>query len=267
MRSSNIAAIGLFILMVAGLLFLPKGAKQGMQNELMRVIAPILQTGAAVQDKLGGVQGGLRRIEDVEAENRRLRRENEELRASNVLLQNLQIEVNRLNRALGFQEQAPFYLAPARIISRDNASWWNTCTIDRGERDGLKTDMVVVTDAGLIGKLASVSREISRVLLISDETLRVSVAIEGTQEQGIVSGTRVSSNYSPELRIRFLSKTAKINPGMRVLTTGTGGVFPPGLMVGTIKEFTVKQLEGVALVNPAVDLANTKDVFVIRGVK
>ncbi len=179
--------------------------------------------------------------------------------------ENLEGEVNRLNRALGFQEQSPFQLAPAEIISRDNATWWNTCTIDRGARDELATDMAVVTEAGLVGKLTGVSRDISRVLLISDESLRVSVEIEGTQEKGIISGTPVSSNYAPDLRIRFLSKTANIKPGMRVVTAGRGGVFPSGVLVGVVKDFAVKELEGVATVTPAVDLADIKDVFVIRG--
>jgi rod shape-determining protein MreC len=267
MRSSNLAALGIFVVVLAGIFFVPNPVKQYMQTGLMQAIAPVLQTGAFIQERLGGLSGGLKSLDRLEAENKRLRRDNEELRATNALLENLQQEVNRLNRALGFQDQSPFRLTPARIISRDNATWWNTCTIDRGARDGLSPDMAVVTEAGLVGKLASVSRDISRILLISDETLRVSVTIEGTPEQGIISGTRVSSNYAPDLRIRFLNKTADVKPGMRVLTAGTGGVFPSGLLVGVVKEFTVEKLEGVANVTPAVDLANIKDIFVIRGGK
>jgi rod shape-determining protein MreC len=95
----------------------------------------------------------------------------------------------------------------------------------------------------------------------------VSVSIEGTQEQGIVSGTRASSNHVPDLKIRFLSKTANLKPGMKVLTAGSGGVFPSGLVVGSIKDFFVKELEGVASVTPAVDLASVQDVFVVAGQK
>jgi rod shape-determining protein MreC len=153
------------------------------------------------------------------------------------------------------------------VIARDNASWWNTCTIDRGSEDGLAVDMAVVTEAGLVGKVATVAKNISSVILVSDESLRVSVSIEGTNEQGIISGTRASSNFAPDLRIRFLTKTAEIKPGMRVTTSGTGGVFPSGVIVGTIKQFTVKELEGVAIVQPAVDLSKVQDVFVISGIK
>jgi rod shape-determining protein MreC len=267
MKSTTIAASGVFGILVLLVLLLPPVTKRQMQAALLQLISPVLRTGASVQEKLGGVGGGLKRLDQLEQENHQLRLENEQLRTANSLLRNLEIEVNRLNRALGFQQQSSLRLAPARIISRDSATWWNTCTIARGTQDGIATDMAVVTETGLVGKVTTVSKDAAIVLLLSDESLRVSVSIEGTQEQGIISGTRASSNYAPDLRIRFLSKTAVIKPGMKVLTTGTGGVFPAGVTVGVVKDFSVRELEGVATVEPAVDLANVQDVFVIRGQK
>lgn len=267
MKSTTIAALGIFGILVLLLLALSPVAKQQIQAKLLQLISPIERIGTSLQQKLGGVEGGLKRLDQLEQENHRLRLENERLRTANALLRNLEAEVNRLNHALGFQQQSSFRLLPARIISRNTATWWNTCTIDHGRRDGIVTDMAVVTEAGLVGKVTTVSEDASIVLLLSDESLRVSVSIEGTQEQGIISGTPGSSNYTPDLRIRFLSKTATIKPGMRVLTTGTGGVFPAGITVGAVKDFAVKELEGVATVEPAVDLANVQDVFVIKGQK
>ena len=163
----------------------------------------------------------------------------------------------------------PFSAATARLRmrarSRESATWWNFCTIDRGTKDGVATDMAVVTEDGVVGKVTTVAKDLAVVLLVSDESLRMSVSIEGTQEQGIVSGTRASSTYVPDLKIRFLSKTANLKPGMQVLTAGKGGVFPSGLVVGTIKDFSARQLEGIASVTPAVDLAAIQDVFVIVG--
>lgn len=267
MKSTTIAALGVFAILVFLVLMLPPVTKRQFQAGLLQLISPVLRSGASLQEKLGDVGGGLKRLDQVEQENHQLRLENEQLRTANSLLRNLEVEVNRLNRALGFQQQSSLRLTPARIVSRDTATWWNTCTIDRGSQDGIGTDMAVVTEAGLVGKVTTVSKDAAIVLLLSDESLRVSVSIEGTQEQGIVSGTRASSNYTPDLRIRFLSKTAILKPGMKVLTTGTGGVFPAGVTVGEVKDFSVKELEGVARVEPAVDLANVQDVFVVRGPK
>jgi rod shape-determining protein MreC len=238
-----------------------------MQAAFYQAILPILRTGASLQQGLGGVSGGLKHADELERENARLKLENRQLQATNNLLKNSEAEVNRLNRALGYKEQSSFRLIPARIISRDSATWWNSCTIDRGAADGIATDMAVVTETGLVGKVTSVANDVAVVLLLSDESLRVSVTIEGTQEQGIVSGTRASTNYAPDLRIRFLSKTANLKPGLNVFTAGAGGVFPSGVLIGQVKDFTVKELEGVAKVKPAVDLAEIRDVFVIIGRK
>jgi rod shape-determining protein MreC len=263
MKSSTITAVGIFAVFVVLLFLLPQSTRQQLQAALFQLISPVLRTGESVQRKLGGVRGGLKHLDELERENQELKLENEQLRATNSLLHNLEAEVNRLDRALGFRQQSPFKLLPARVISRESATWWNTCTIDRGSKEGIATDMAVVTEDGLVGKITTVAKDVAIVLLVSDESLRVSVSIEGTQEQGIVSGTRASSNYAPDLRIRFLSKTANLKPGMKVLTAGAGGVFPSGLLLGTVKDFSVRELEGVASVTPAVDLTNLQDVFVI----
>jgi rod shape-determining protein MreC len=267
MRGSSIAALAVFVVLVVALIFLPAGCKQQIQATLLQFVSPILKTSSSVQQGLGGMSGGLKKLDELEKENRQLQQENEQLRTTNNLLKSLETEVNRLNKALGFRERSPFRLIPARVIARDNATWWITCSIDRGSEDGLATDMAVVTESGLVGKVTTVAKNISTVVLISDESLRVSVSIEGTNEQGIISGTRASSNFAPDLRIRFLTKTAEIKPGMRVTTSGTGGVFPSGVLVGTVKQFTIKELEGVATVQPAVDLTKVQDVFVISGIK
>jgi rod shape-determining protein MreC len=263
MKSSTITAVGIFAVFVVLLFLLPPVSRQQLQAALFQSISPVLRIGESVQRKLGGVRGELKHLNELERENQQLKLDNEQLRATNSLLHNLETEVNRLNRALGFREQSPFKLLPARVISRESATWWNTCTIDRGSKQGIATDMAVVTEDGLVGKIITVAKDVAVVLLVSDESLRVSVSIEGTQEQGIVSGTRASSNYAPDLRIRFLSKMANLKPGMKVLTAGAGGVFPSGLVLGTVKDFSVRELEGVASVRPAVDLANLQNVFVI----
>jgi rod shape-determining protein MreC len=263
MKSSTITAVGIFGVLVILLFLLPQTAKQQLQGALFQWISPILRTGASVQKELGGVRGGLKHLDELQRENQELKLENEQLRATNSLLNNLETEVNRLNRALGFREQSPFKLLPARVISRESATWWNTCTIGRGSKDGIATDMAVVTEDGLVGKIITVGKDVAVVLIVSDESLRVSASIEGTQEQGILSGTRASSNYAPDLRIRFLSKTANLKPGMKVLTAGAGGVFPSGLVLGTVIDFSARELDGVASVKPAADLADLQDVFVI----
>ena len=127
--------------------------------------------------------------------------------------------------------------------------------------------MAVLTEDGLVGKTTTVARNAATVLLISDENCRVAANIEGTRDQGIVSGERASGSGMPLIGIRFLSKMANLKPGQKVYSSGVGGVYPSGILIGGVKEFKVKELEGYASVAPAVDLTNLEDVFVVLGKK
>jgi len=127
--------------------------------------------------------------------------------------------------------------------------------------------MPVVTDEGLVGKTTTVSANISVVLLVSDENCKIATSVEGTREQGIVSGERVTAGLNPLLDLNFLSKQADLKPGQKVYTSGMGGVFPSGLLVGVVKSFRVRELDGQAQLAPAVDLSHLEDVFVVTGRK
>ncbi len=158
---------------------------------------------------------------------------------------------------------------PARVIGRNASTWWNTITINRGFEDGLEADQTVLTDIGLVGKTTTVAKNESIVLLITDETCKVAVKVEGTREQGILSGQRISDDRgSSETQLNFLTKTANLQPDQKIYTAGvSGGVFPTGIFVGTVKSFRTRALDGQAIVQPAVDLATIEDVFVVVGAK
>ena len=111
------------------------------------------------------------------------------------------------------------------------------------------------------------SANISIVLLVSDENCRVAATVEGTREQGIVTGERVAGAVAPLLDLNFLSKQANLQPGQKVYTSGVGGVFPSGLLIGTVQRFQVRELDGQAQLTPAVDLSQLEDVFVVTGRK
>src|SRR5207247_2719954 len=125
--------------------------------------------------------------------------------------------------------------------------------------------MPFVTDEGLIGKTTSVSDVISVVLLVSDENCRVAASVEGSREQGIVSGQRVTTGLTPLMDLNFLSKQADLKPGQKVYTSGVGGVFPSGFLVGVVKSYRVRELDGQGQLTPAVDLSHLADVFVVTG--
>ena len=221
-----------------------------LQAGFYQLLAPFLKSGSGFEKQITSVRSGLKSLEELEKDNANLRVENRSLRATNEALRDVEHEVNRLRHALNYRQRSEFKLVPAQIITRDSATWWRTITINRGREDGVESDMPVLTDEGLVGKTTTVSANISVILLVSDENCRVAATVEGTREQGIVTGERVAGAVAPMLDLNFLSKQADLKPGQKVYTSGVGGVFPSGLLVGTVQTFRVRELDGQALLAP-----------------
>ena len=266
MSRTSIVALVLFVAALGYFFSLGAGGTRKLQANIYQFLAPFLSSGSGIQKQITSVRSNLKSLDDLQADNNSLRVENRSLKATNQALRDVEHEVNRLRHALNYRERAVFKLVPAEVVARDSSTWWRTLTINRGKQDGIESDMPVVTDEGLVGKTTTVSANITVVLLVSDENCRVAANIEGTREQGIVTGERVAGQ-SPLLNLNFLSKQANLQPGQKAYTSGVGGVFPPGLLIGNVKEFRVRELDGQAQLVPAVDLTKLEDVFVVVGRK
>src|SRR5213082_3333285 len=190
--------------------FLSFGAEttRKLQASIYQMLAPFFTTGSGLQKQITSVRTGLKSLEELGKENASLRVDNRQLRATNSALRDVKHEVNRLRHALNYRERSVFKLVPAEIVTRDASTWWRTVTINRGKFDHIESDMPVVTDEGLVGKTTTVGENISIVLLLSDENCRVAATVEGSKEQGIVSGERVSGSVTPLLELNFLTKQA-----------------------------------------------------------
>ena len=264
-RANVIAGAVFLVALVALFVFVasPHNVRK-IQAGFLGMVSPFLKSGSALERKYTAFREGLKTLEQLENEVKQLRVVNKEMSATNQTLRGLEAENNRLRNALGYRERAVFQLMPARIIARDASTWYNTVTIDRGTAEGIEPDMPVLTEEGLVGKTTSaVSEHSAVVVLISDENCKVSVNVEGTKEQGIVKGERSSSSTMPVVSLNYLSKQANLQPNQKIFTSGVGGVFPPGVLVGTVKEFKALELNGYATIMPAVDLTTLVDVFVV----
>jgi rod shape-determining protein MreC len=265
MSRTSIIALLIFGAVLGYFLSFGPETTQKFKGSVYQLLAPFLTGGSGIKKQITSVRSGLKSLDQLEHENTALQVENRELRATNQGLRDVEHEVNRLRHALNYRERSVFKLIAAEIIARDSSTWWRTITINRGKRDGIQTDMPVVTDLGLVGKTTTVSEGISVVLLLSDENCRVAASVEGSREQGIVSGERTTTGLTPLLNLNFLSKQADLKPGQKVYTSGVGGVFPSGLLVGAVKSYRVRELDGQAQLTPAVDLSHLEDVFVVTG--
>lgn len=266
MKKANLIAVVVFLAMVGFVLSLSPRTMQRIRGAALDTLAPFLKTGSSLQGRVAEVTRGLQSLEDLQREVPRLKTENRRLRAENQMLHDLRDENARLRHALDYQRRSVFRLIPAQVIAHDATAWWSTVQINRGTRDGVREDMPALTDEGLVGKTLNVGHDYSTILLISDETCKVAAKIQGSREQGILSGERVGSRTAPLLNLGFLSKQADPKPGTKIYTSGVGGVFPSGILIGEIVSFHARELDGLAKVIPAVDLASITDLFIVDSI-
>ena len=174
MRRSNIIALVVFLVAVGFVLALNPRNTIKIQSGFLGIVAPFFKTGSSLQLRVAAYREGLKSLVKLEQENKLLVVKNRELAQKIDLLKGLEEENNRLRRAIGYEERSVFQLIPARIIARDSGSWWSTVKIDRGFDDGVDSDMPVLTEDGLVGKTTTVAKNFSTVLLMADETCKVS---------------------------------------------------------------------------------------------
>lgn len=202
----------------------------------------------------------------AKAENLRLKRALAALALENGEYERVAAENDRLRRALGYVGRTDVGRIAAEVLSSGGGSVdaFRSIRVGKGSLAGVREGAAVETPEGLVGKVVSVTPHTSEVMLITDPSVKVSCGIEASRPlTGILSG-----GSDEMLEIRFLKPAVEVLPRAKVFTSGLGGVFPPGIAVGTFctGERTVTHdangLEGRGGVLPAVDFTTLKDVFI-----
>jgi rod shape-determining protein MreC len=257
-KKNRYLLIGLALVLAALLCYslgLQTGGRTGwLEGLALRLGTPVLGTAASARYAVGGVWNavipgsGL----DLDAESRRLRAE---LAGS----EELQRENERLRRLLGFVEEQPRRTVAARVIAEDASSWFRTIEIDRGHDDGVVEGLPVVDAAGLIGRVVRSAPHSSRVLLITDASSAVAVLVQDQRIRGVCRG------QGGALALDFALVQDAIQVGDGVITSGLGGVFPKGLVVGYVRSVHREQfgLFQTVELEPAVDFAHLEEVLVL----
>jgi len=143
----------------------------------------------------------------------------------------------RLHQLLGWQQQSPWHLKPARVVARDTANWWRTLRIDFGKRDGARVNMPVLCPEGLVGRLSQVGYAMSEVVLVGDPKCAVAVVIAETHENGVVTASASGVLDHRLVDLTHLPRNTALKPGQTVYTSGLGGVFPAGIPVGAVVDW------------------------------
>ena len=171
-----------------------------------------------------------------------LERQIDDLRRTNQVLQiqamrawTLERENEQLRLFIGRSRQPTPKLKFGEVVARDPANWSQVLVIDLGSRDGLRADLPVVTANGLVGRISEVTPATSKVDLIGNPTCKVSALVEKTGETGIIAST--AGLFDPSLvTLSYFSSGSVSKPGQTVVTSGLGGIFPKGIVIGQIAE-------------------------------
>jgi len=256
---------------VGACLFMEQDSKRQIQKVALDVLSPVISLFDHQRDMAREMRHSFKSLDELQKEVSDLREKNIQMTTENAVLKNFQEENAKLREMLEFKQATRYKLMAARVVSHDPANWWNTVLINRGWTDSekLQSDLPVVTPRGLVGKTGLVSRNVTEVILINNQNCRVSGVVEGTRDQGIVIGMGAPAEGSPRLRMKFLPRSAQLAVGQRIFTGGAGGVFPPGLFIGTIMEApplsasTEFGLYREATIDPALDLTDLDELFVV----
>lgn len=191
------------------------------------------------------------RIESIEAENIELRRQLEELKEE-LNIENTLVDYEYLN---------------ATVVSRNVGFWYNSLTIDKGTYNGVEKDMVVINSKGLIGRVIRTSTFTSDIRLIttSDTNNKISVHISNGDNDlyGLINNYNYNDNL---LEVEGISNTKDVNIGDYVYTSGLGGVFPSGILIGTVSEISTDSydLAKIIKVAPSADFTDINYVSVLK---
>lgn len=267
MSKRNFIAFLVFLVVGLALVFASPDATRGIQMGVLSAVAPMLKDGTGMKTNVTNIIEGIGTLEELETANKALQEENERLLIENQALRDIKKDNDRLREMLGFTQRSLFELVPAEVISRDPQNWWNSISISRGSKDGLTENLPVLTQHGVVGKTVWVSEKEARVLLLTDPNCKIAARVEGTQEQGILTGSRMGADGRPTVTLEYLSRELNLQPGLRVYTSGLGGVFPPNILLGVVEEYESGPMHGSARVRTEVDLSRVDNVFVVTGEK
>jgi rod shape-determining protein MreC len=197
-------------------------------------------------------------LRGVRQENRELRDQIEQLQIEQVRMKQDADQAHRLQSLLGFKEQFIAKTLAAQVIGSSGSEQSRTVTIDRGSRDGIQSDMAVISATGVVGKVISVFKSTSQVLLINDQQSGVGTILEQSRLQGVLKG-----RSSGELVIDKIMPDEEVKPGDRVLTSGGDQIFPKGLIIGNVDKIEKGPEFLQVTVKPTAALNRLEEVLVI----
>ncbi len=258
-------AFGAFGILLAALFLFPnqtQGLLQYLDGPVGQVVRLPLEAVSALDQGISGLWERYVALQGVQEENQRLRQDIEWLRGQNTQLREAASATGRLATLLQFKEQALSIMVAAQVIGRDSTNWYRSIILNKGESDGIRADMGVITPAGVVGRVVKTTGATSVVLLVTDPNNAIAGLIQRTRDEGIVEGTRQGL-----AKLKYIPLLSGVRDGDRVVTSGLVGGFPRGIAIGTITRIGKEEgaLFQTAELTPEVDVGRLEEVLIIQA--
>lgn len=243
------------------------GRADFLTNAIVTVREPIRQAASSVADWLDGIYGYLFEYEQLKAENESLRIQlaeaKEEARSGRDALD----ENERFRNLLGFAEKhSDFVFESARIVSWSASNWGSSFTINKGEKNGLEVGDCVVNEYGaLVGQISELGESSATVRTLIDVDTSIGALVGADGSAAMLMGDYTLMRQG-QVKVTWLTEGAQLFLEDDVLTSGSGGLIPQGIVIGSVASIQSEaggQTE-YGIINPAVDLDTLVQVFIIK---
>ena len=265
-KGFKILAVAVGVLVAVNIGFTVFGRSLAPQSDwLGAILSPFQTIGGTVTRSVDRAFTAVGRLDTLEDENNRLREEIRGYREQLVEYDKYQQENAFYKQFLEMKEQHSDYtFQPATVTARDAADASASFSIDAGTRDGIALHDPVITKDGLVGYISQVGTAVSTVTTIIDPGLRVGALVSRTRESGVIGGN-ASLLADGACQMSYLSGNSAVTVGDYVITSGDGGMFPSGLIIGTVTNIKKEQsnVSLYAVVKPVVDVQQLTQVMVI----
>lgn len=268
MKRNNFWKSKLFIVLVVVLLFIflssknPYGLFSPVQTVGQTVVAPFQHLGSGIGYAFRSVTGIFEGVTSLKNENTELQKKNLELMAENAALQQLGTENEELRRNLELLPKQEKEFLAASVIAKDPSGLQNFFTLDKGSSDGVHEGMAVVVETGvLVGRITKVFHNTAMVTLVTSQESVVNVETNKSAIRGVARG-----EHGLNIKLDMVEQGKDLTVGDGVVTSGLGGEYPRGLLLGTISHigFSEDKLFQQATISSPVRISSLRFVFLVK---
>ena len=233
------------------------------ENVVSKLVMPIQNGLTYLKNKIAGNNSFFENIDKLQKENEELKEKNKELETAMRELEIIKAENSTLREYTNMTDKYTGYkTVPAYIIDKDVSNLGSTMIINVGEKDGVKVNQPVIAFQGLVGYTISVSDTTAKVKPIIDSSTSLSGTMKISKESVILKGILGSNNT---LKITNIPTEADLVDGDTIETSGLGGIYPKGILIGTLKEVieTKNITDRYGILETAVDFSKLETVLVV----